>query len=238
MLSPVTKNREPTGHLWHQVQQTGLLNEINSFEKYERTYANGLILARQCLERLDNLDLPSPDLLRLTHYLIFKEVHPWAGSFRQIGQVDAPGARFAVETQRIEPELLLAARQAASLLEYPIVACAFFHLRFEAIHPFRDGNGRTGRTILAAQIYSRWQEDLVWQREPYLAALHAGMAGDLTPLINYLLDSLGHTDQQLQFPYYSPYRIAPLYLGDPRIAATLEEALEQSKVAPEYWTKK
>ena len=31
-------------------------------------------------------------------------------------------------------------------------AAAFYHLRFENIHPLREGNGRVGRTILAAQL--------------------------------------------------------------------------------------
>lgn len=31
-------------------------------------------------------------------------------------------------------------------------AAAFYHLRFENIHPLREGNGRVGRTILAAQV--------------------------------------------------------------------------------------
>jgi len=30
-------------------------------------------------------------------------------------------------------------------------AAAFYHLRFESIHPLRNGNGRVGRTLLAAQ---------------------------------------------------------------------------------------
>jgi len=33
-----------------------------------------------------------------------------------------------------------------------LIAMTFFHLRFEFIHPLRDGNGRIGRLILGAQI--------------------------------------------------------------------------------------
>ena len=35
-------------------------------------------------------------------------------------------------------------------------AAAFFHLRFEYIHPLREGNGRVGRTILAAQLHQAY----------------------------------------------------------------------------------
>jgi len=35
----------------------------------------------------------------------------------------------------------------------PVLSSAILHYRFEAIHPFADGNGRTGRALALWELY-------------------------------------------------------------------------------------
>ena len=44
----------------------------------------------------------------------------------------------------------------------PLVRCFLVHYQFEAIHPFRDGNGRVGRALLALMIYSYFGHAMPW----------------------------------------------------------------------------
>lgn len=50
---------------------------------------------------------------------------------------------------------LLAWWNAESLQLSPVLSSAILHYRFEAIHPFADGNGRTGRALALWELYRR-----------------------------------------------------------------------------------
>ena len=65
---------------------------------------------------------------------------------------------------------------------HPLVDMAIAHAQFEMVHPFGDGNGRTGRALMQLMLQrSRLSpactlpisSSLALQRETYIAALHA-----------------------------------------------------------------
>ncbi len=83
----------------------------------------------------------------------------------------------------------------------PVLSSAIVHFRFEAIHPFADGNGRTGRALALWELYRRGFDSLhifsvdefFWEDRPrYYAALQAvHLAGeDLTSWLEYTAEGL------------------------------------------------
>lgn len=48
----------------------------------------------------------------------------------------------------IAPQMEQLVAEFEKMRRHPIESAALFHLKFEGIHPFIDGNGRTGRLVL------------------------------------------------------------------------------------------
>jgi Fic family protein len=69
-------------------------------------------------------------------------------------------------------------------------AAAYFHLRFEYIHPFADGNGRVGRTLLNYFLMTRGHPPTIIYEDDkatYYAALEAyDNNEDIEPMTNFL----------------------------------------------------
>ena len=83
----------------------------------------------------------------------------------------------------------------------PILSSAIIHYRFEAIHPFADGNGRTGRALALWELYRRGfdthhifsVDEFYWEDRPrYYAALQAvrEQGEDLTGWLDYCAEGL------------------------------------------------
>ena len=90
----------------------------------------------------------------------------------------------------------------------PVLSSAIVHYRFEAIHPFADGNGRTGRALALWELYRRGfdshhifsVDEFYWEDRPrYYAALQAvRQAGDdLTSWLEYSAEGLQQTLQRV-----------------------------------------
>jgi Fic family protein len=124
-----------------------------------------------------------------------------AGRYRtmavRVGQYVPPGPQ---EVSGLMFELLEWWNTAAALLS-PVLSSAIVHHRFESIHPFADGNGRTGRTLALWELYRRGfdthhifsVDEYYWEDRPrYYAALDAvrRQGDDLTGWLEYCAEGL------------------------------------------------
>ena len=70
---------------------------------------------------------------------------------------------------------------------HPVFAALAFHALFEAIHPFQDGNGRTGRTLLNVMLVGRRYPPIAIKHDDrvgYYEALEAWQVdGEFGPLV-------------------------------------------------------
>ena len=83
----------------------------------------------------------------------------------------------------------------------PVLSSAILHFQFEAIHPFADGNGRTGRALALWELYRRGfdthhifsVDEFYWENRPrYYEALDnvRREGGDLTGWLEYAAEGL------------------------------------------------
>lgn len=86
--------------------------------------------------------------------------------------------------------------------EHPLIKSCIFHYEFEFIHPFSDGNGRTGR-LWQTLILSNWRpvfknlpiENIVYKyrKEYYKAIAISGGEDGCTPFIEFVLGVIDET---------------------------------------------
>lgn len=87
---------------------------------------------------------------------------------------------------------------------HPVIAAGIVHYEFVRIHPFIDGNGRTGRVLTALYLHTRefdvnrmftLDEHYDKSRSSYYAALNSvdPKTKDLTPWLDYFIDGFKHS---------------------------------------------
>ena len=104
-------------------------------------------------KRADAADLSKERILLLHQMLIGAIDDDIAGRFRHHGEYVRVGTHIAPAPEQVEgmiDEILL--QYASDLDSYFLDRIARFHLDFEVIHPFCDGNGRIGRVIINTQL--------------------------------------------------------------------------------------
>lgn len=218
---------------WLKIQPLGLCERITSKADYDRAVQANLLLALRWVRENAALH-PAPGYIRTLHWLLFNDVHSWAGEFRRPGTPPVGlGTHVSADASRVPRELEMLQAQTRELAEGPwrndpFNVVAFSHARFERIHPFLDGNGRTGRLLVTSQLAAvlgpGFRRDPM-DRKAYLAALRVTDKHLLGPLAAVLRSYALQPPPARSGPVLSPFSIAP------RVAA--REDNEQLTVAAE-----
>jgi hypothetical protein len=222
-------------HRWKQVKKLLLYPDILDLETYEAAVSTGILNSIAFLKEIDVLHNLGIEDLKHVHHLIFQQVHPWAGEFRTIGQMTTVAGFPSADPQRVVRELTMLLIQTSELIDEALAAddglqwlavLAFFHTRFERIHPFLDG---TGRVILNAQFESIFDLPLsIADQSRYRTTLHAASAGNLAPLMNFFGASLNlyaNVDS-----WVVPFRLAPRFLDQAEPEPSLLDDVHWSRI--------
>lgn len=155
--------------------------------------------AKRAYELIGSLDpLSMEDLLRAHHTMMDGLIeHP--GCFRtgDVGVFSGDALIHAGTPARYVPQVM------ADLFcwlsntgLHPLISSCIFHYEFEFIHPFSDGNGRTGR-LWHTLLLARWRPALAWlpvesvireRQQGYYAALaESNAAGSSECFVAFML---------------------------------------------------
>lgn len=158
--------------------------------------------AKNAYEAYETLTKLNPFLIEdllLAHKLMMADLIKEAGCFRSkgVGVFAGDALIHAGTPAQYIPQLI---RELFDWLKesplHPLIKSCIFHYEFEFIHPFADGNGRTGR-LWHTLILSRWKTFFMWlpietliherQNEYYDALNTSNNNGESTAFVEFML---------------------------------------------------
>jgi Fic family protein len=155
--------------------------------------------ARAMSQALQQTEVTEAGILA-THRTLLGAVDPNAGQWRAepvwIGRAGSipPTAEYVPPFHTRVPAAMADLVEFAARDDLPVlVHAALAHAQFETIHPFTDGNGRTGRVLIHNVLRRRGlvrhatvpvSSGLLAHPEGYFAALAAYREGDVAPIVS------------------------------------------------------
>lgn len=181
--------------------------------------------ALKAYELLDTLDPCKVDDLLKAHATMEAGLIDEIGCFRKGGAGVVSGKtviHYAPDAERVPFLVNDLFEWLRTTDEHPLIASCVFHYEFEFIHPFADGNGRTGR-LWQTLILSRWRpifknlpiENIVYkyQKEYYKAIAVSGGKAGCTPFVEFILGVIAET---AHYPRNYPKDYPRNYFGSHR----------------------
>ena len=91
-------------------------------------------------------------IIKQIHYLVLADKKDDRGIYRRVPVRIMGAAHEPVQPYLIVPQMEQLLEKYAGSTEHIITRLARFHIEFEGIHPFIDGNGRTGRLLVNLEL--------------------------------------------------------------------------------------
>lgn len=130
--------------------------------------------------------------IKTTHALLWMGRPEEKGVYRRTEGLVPEGFCPPVPPKEIPDKIEKLVERLDQMTGHPIERAALFHLDFEGIHPFADGNGRTGRMILNFMLMREGYLPVfvkVCEQERYNQCFtHYFKEGDAEPMIRLLAD--------------------------------------------------
>jgi cell filamentation protein, protein adenylyltransferase len=134
------------------------------------------------------------DDIRILHEKWLGDIYEWAGEYRDVN-LSRDGFMFASAV--LVPQLMRQLEHGPLRkytpcrfkdLDQQLDALAVTHAELVLIHPFREGNGRCARLLAALMALQAGLPALTFlsiqgrERQRYISAIHASVAGDYEPM--------------------------------------------------------
>lgn len=173
------------------------LTDKNLINEYE---AKGIAAAELFVFELDSETEISTQLLLEIHRIAFSELYDWAGFWRTttvtVGQLTPPDPSKVLQLMyQFIDNLNYKIRNATTQHDH-LDCLAFAHYEFIRIHPFNNGNGRTGRILMnivalkfgykPLELYYREGDS----RKIYIYAMKQADNGNFEPLATLIRKEL------------------------------------------------
>ena len=131
-----------------------LMNNFNIRDQRVLSRIEQRFTAFRLLELADKTEFGDFDIKHFCdiHQYIFQDIYAWAGDFRTVdiakGNLFCKAEFLNTEAERVFQEILLRRDFAGSKTEDAAKILAYVLSELNALHPFREGNGRTQREFI------------------------------------------------------------------------------------------